>query len=728
MNSLLKALLIIVASIIGVVVLASAAVYLFFDPNDYREEIAAGVKDATGRDLTIEGDLSLSIFPWLAIEVGRTELGNAAGFSDEPFMRFEEASLSVRMLPLILSQETTVGTASIEGLVVNLEVAADGTTNWDDFSAAEQPVGIEIPESDVEPTKVEMDRIEIRNANISYSDAQSGNSYSISNLVLDSDGIGAGEPFDLDAEFDFAVAPGDIAGHVAIRGTTTMTEGAAQISIAGLNVAGELRGVTTQPAEFNFDSREMAIDTVARRMSPGEMDLSVLGVSMSANVEPFSYADSPRPKAALQVAEFSLKELMRKLDIEPPATANASALSRVSFSADAVVREKAIALRSMTLELDDSTMVGTLSLPTTDAGAIRFDLTVDSINLDSYMAPADTGTASRNEESSDDMEIPVDMIRDLRANGSFKIDRAFLSGMEFTNLEVGLRSRNGKLRLNPLAAELYDGTYDGDVRIDASQDIPSISVDEKLQGVNLSSLAKSMFDQDNISGTINGTFALSGAGRNLAAIRQDLDGNISLELVDGAWEGTDVWYELRAARAMFRQEPAPEPSLPARTEFTSVSATGTVTDGIFENDDLLIKLPFLQLTGKGFIDLPAGQVYYGVEARVFDNSELMAGVTEAELADFTKTVVPIRISGALKSPSVRPDIEAVFRQQVEGALEEQKEKLKNLLFDKLLGGEDDRQPSEQPPGEQREEEAEDAEEEDLGEQLKNKLLKDLIGC
>jgi AsmA protein len=727
MNSLVRTLLIIVASIVGLVVLASVAVYLFFDPNDYREEIAVGVKDATGRDLTIEGDLSLSIFPWLAIEVGRTELGNAAGFSDEPFMRFEEASLSVRMLPLILSRETTVGTASIEGLVVNLEVAADGTTNWDDFSSVEEPVGYEIPESDVEPTKVEMDRIEIRNANVSYSDAQSGSSYSISNLELDSDGIGAGEPFDLDTEFDFAVVPGGIDGHVAIRGTTTMTEGAAQVTIAGLNVAGEVRGVTSQPAEFNFDSREMAIDTVASNVSPGEMDLSILGVSMSAKVEPFSYADSPRPKAALQVAEFSLKELMRKLDIEPPATADASALSRVSFGANAVVREKAIALQSMTLELDDSTMVGSLALPTGDAGAIRFDLKVDTINLDGYMAPPDAAAASRVEESSDDMEIPVDMIRDLRANGSFKIDRAFLSGMEFTNLELGVRSRNGKLRLNPLAAELYDGTYNGDVRIDASKDVPSLSVDEKLTGVNLGSLAKSMFDQDNISGTINGTFALSGTGQNLAAIRQDLDGNMSLELVDGAWEGTDVWHQLRSARAMFRQEPAPEPSLPARTEFTSVSATGTVTDGIFENDDLLIELPFLQLTGKGFVDLPAGQVDYAVEARVFDDPELMAGISEAELADFTKTVVPVRISGPLNSPNVRPDIEAVFRQQVEGALEEQKEELKNKLFDKLLGGDDDQQPADQQPRGQSEEEVEDAEEEDLEEQLKNQLLKDLIG-
>jgi AsmA protein len=277
--------------------------------------------------------------------------------------------------------------------------------------------------------------------------------------------------------------------------------------------------------------------------------------------------------------------------------------------------------------------------------------------------------------------------------------------------------------LNPLAAELYDGTYKGDVRIDASQDIPSISVNERLKGVNLAALAKATFDQDNISGTINGKFALSGTGRNLAAIRQDLDGNMSIELIDGAWEGTDVWHQLRTARAMFRQEPAPEPDLPARTEFTSVSATGTVTDGIFENNDLLIKLPFLQLTGNGIVDLPAAQVNYSVEARVFDRPELMAGVSDAELADFAKTVVPVKITGPLASPSVRPDIEAVFRQQVEGAIEEKTEELKNRLFEQLLGGEEKEQAGEIQPKDQ----IEEAEEEDLEEQLIEKLLKDLIG-
>jgi AsmA protein len=726
MNSLIRTLLLIVAGIVGITVLASVALLLFFDPNEYRDDISAAVKDATGRDLTIEGELSLTIFPWLAIEVGRTELGNAEGFGDEPFMRFDAASLSIRLLPLILSQETTVGTASIEGLIVNLQVAADGRTNWDDFATprdtAPATVPVEIPEEDLEAAKVELGNIEVRNANISYSDVQSGTAYSITNLLFDSDGIGPGEPFDLDAEFDFAAQPGDLSGHVTIRGTTTMTEGAAELTIEGLNVSGELRGMTTQPAVFNFDSREMTIDTAAEIMSPGEMDLSVLGVSLSANVEPFSYAGAPQPKAELRVAEFSLKDLMRSLDIEPPATADANALSRVSFNAKAAVTEEAIALESMTLDLDDSTMVGSLSLPLTETGAIRFDLNIGAINLDGYMAPPDAAAASADEELADDFEIPVDVIRELKANGSLKIGRALLSGLEFTNLELGLNSSGGKLRLHPVAAELYDGTYSGDVRIDASQDVPSISVDEKLSGVNLTSLAKSMFDEDNISGTIDGSFALQGAGPNLAAIRQDLDGNMSLEVKDGAWEGTDVWHQLRAARAMFRQEPPPEPVLPARTQFTSISATGMVTDGIFENNDLNVLLPFLRLTGKGFVDLPAGHVDYSVEARVLDKPELMVGVTEGELADFTKTVVPVRISGPLNSPSIRPDIEAVFRQQVEGAIEEQKKELKDRILNRLLGGDEEAAPEE--PGEG---ETEEAEEEDPEEQLKKKLLKDLIG-
>ena len=126
MARLLKVFLIISAVCIGFVVVAVITAFIFFDPNEFKTQIASAVKDETGRDLVIEGDLKLTLFPWLAVDIGHTELGNAEGFRAETFMEFDEAKLSVRLLPLIVSREITVGTAALNGLVVNLEVDRNG--------------------------------------------------------------------------------------------------------------------------------------------------------------------------------------------------------------------------------------------------------------------------------------------------------------------------------------------------------------------------------------------------------------------------------------------------------------------------------------------------------------------------------------------------------------------------------------------------------------------------
>jgi AsmA protein len=730
MARLLKIVLVLLATIAGVVAVAAVALFLFFDPNDFRDKISDGVRAQTGRDLVIQGDLSLTLFPWLAVEVGRTELGNAPGFSGDQFLSFEKASLSVRLMPLIFQQQIKVGTASLDGLAVNLQVASNGTTNWDDLAEGGDAATPDDDEGSGDSTEFDVANISVSNANVTYSDAQSGSSYGISNLSFDTGRIAADVPIDMTAEFDFDSSPGELGGHLAIRGTASMSDGAAQISLSGLNVSGAIRGVVPTATDLNFDSRAINVDTVAQSIDLGEMDLTVLGLSMSADVAPFSYAGTPQPTADLSVATFSLKELMATLDIEPPVTADPDALERVSFSATAAVGESAIALSAMNLELDESAMTGSLSVPLTADGALRFDLGVDTITLDGYMAPADDSAVAADEESGD-IEIPVDLIRTLNANGSFRIQRAFLSGMEFENLELGLNSSGGRLRLHPLAADFYDGSYSGDVRVDASGDVPSVSANENISGVNLASLAAAMFEQENISGTINGGFVLGGSGQSLTAIRSDLDGNMSFELIDGAWEGTDVWHQLRSARAIFRQEPAPEATLPARTEFSNVKVTGVVTDGIFQSDDFLAELPFLQLTGGGMVDLNTTEVDYAMEVRVLDRPEFMAGATQEELADFTETVVPLKITGLLSSPSVRPDIGGIFRGQVDDAIEEKKEELKNQLLNRLIGGAAEPEATEAEPAEEQQdgegaEVPEEEPEEDLEEKLKKELLKKIF--
>lgn len=687
MGRVLKILLIVVAGVVGIVVIAAVALLLFFDPNDFRDDISARVSEATGREFRIEGELGLSIFPWLAVEVGRSTLGNAAGFGDRPFATFEEARLSVQLIPLIFRQEVTVGTASLDSLVLNLEVASDGSNNWDDLAQAEAEDTVAADPGTPGPTPGSLDiaGVRVSNATISYRDAEAGSSYLVNGLTLETGSISTDAPFDIEAEFDFEAEPGALAGRLALSGATTLAGTFDALTLENLNVTGQLAGIVEGMTDFDFGARRIVVDMNAETVTMGEMDLGILGLRLTANVAPFSYAGTPTPQAMIEVQPFSLKDLMSAMGVEPPVTADPSALSRVAFKAEAAVTETAIALRAMRLALDDTTLEGQLSYPLTESGRIEFDLAADSINVDAYMAPADE-TAAAADAGTDDIEIPVDMIRALNARGRVTLQRATLSGMLFENLELGVNSANGNLRLHPVSAELFDGTYSGDVRIDASGSAPTISVNETIEGVSLTPLARSMFDQENLSGTIAGSFQLRGTGQNLAEIRSDLDGTMAFQLADGAWEGTDVWHQLRSARALFRKEPPPERRNPPRTEFSSVIATGTVTKGVFRNEDLLAELPFLQLTGSGNVNLVEADIDYSMQARVLERPELVGGASESELRDFTEAVIPLRITGSLNSPSIRPDIDGMLKAEVRKVVDEKRDELRDRLVNKLLGG------------------------------------------
>ena len=81
MGRLIKLLLVLVAGLAGIVIIAAVALLLFFDPNDFREQISTQVKEQTGRDLVIEGDLSISLFANNIF--GNRYAGGAAGIGKD---------------------------------------------------------------------------------------------------------------------------------------------------------------------------------------------------------------------------------------------------------------------------------------------------------------------------------------------------------------------------------------------------------------------------------------------------------------------------------------------------------------------------------------------------------------------------------------------------------------------------------------------------------------------
>src|ERR1700738_2068095 len=131
-----KYLSIALGAVIAFIALALLAVRLFVDPNDYKPRTAAAVKNATGRELKLEGAIKLSVFPWIALELGPASLGNPPGFSDEPFVSFQHASVRVKLLPL-LSKRLEVGRVAVDGLDLKLLKNAEGKGNWQGFGRGE---------------------------------------------------------------------------------------------------------------------------------------------------------------------------------------------------------------------------------------------------------------------------------------------------------------------------------------------------------------------------------------------------------------------------------------------------------------------------------------------------------------------------------------------------------------------------------------------------------------
>ena len=682
-----KVVLWLVVAVVAVFLVATIAFRLFFDPNDFREEIAAAVKERTGRELVIEGDVDVQVFPWLAIEIGATTLGNAPGFGDEPFLAFDRAKLSVQFLPLVMGGNVSVGTAELEGLRVSLAVNGRDERNWSDFLATEDDgAAVETTTENVAADAAstggtfEIDGLALRNATISYVHEPKGDAYSFTDVNLEIGRIaGSGDEVPVSGGLTFDVQPAGYSGSMELETSVSFDTEAGTVIFGDSSLEATLAGIATEPTRLSFATAGIAVDTVDKVTTLEPIELSILGIDLDATVEPFSYADAITPKAAIKIDAFSPRSLMRLLGVAPPATADPAALSLVIIEANAEMAEDLVRLTGLSIKLDDTSFTGSMTVPFNSNGRFFARLDGDAIDLNRYMEPPAEDAAGADDGAAP-VEIPVDLLRPLNVRGELTLQRVTMGALPLEDVTVTVNARDGKLRIYPISSNLFGGSYNGDISIDTSGSLPVLAVNESVQGVDLGQLALAMFEQENVTGSIAGNFKLTGRGHDMAAIQRSLNGSMSFELLDGTYEGTDIWYELRRARALIKQETPPEPTLPARTKFSKVTASGAVRDGIMRNEDLVAELPFMQLTGSGDVNLPEGTVDYGLRARIYSKPEAMDGATAEEIDDLTKTVIPLTITGSLASPTVRPDVEALLRQKVEDKVKEKiEDKLKDLF-------------------------------------------------
>ena len=122
-----KLLMVLGVLVILIIVAAFAAPMLI--PKDWlREQITAQVKDATGRDLVIGGDLNLQLLPSAVVNLSDVRFSNAAGGSRPDMATLKELRVHVAVLPLLSSQIEVKEFVLVEPDIL-LEVEKNGHAN-----------------------------------------------------------------------------------------------------------------------------------------------------------------------------------------------------------------------------------------------------------------------------------------------------------------------------------------------------------------------------------------------------------------------------------------------------------------------------------------------------------------------------------------------------------------------------------------------------------------------
>jgi uncharacterized protein involved in outer membrane biogenesis len=177
MKRLLKIVLTLLGSLIALVLIAIFLIVFVIDPNHYKVPIVDFVKNATGRTLSIEGDIKLTFYPWLGFNLGKTSLSNAPGFKEPEFATINQTWVQIKLMSLF-DEPVEVGTILLEGAEVTLTRKPKGNNNWEDLVAL---VG---GSEESNTPNLAFEGLDLRQFKIVWDDQQEGTRYVLSDANL----------------------------------------------------------------------------------------------------------------------------------------------------------------------------------------------------------------------------------------------------------------------------------------------------------------------------------------------------------------------------------------------------------------------------------------------------------------------------------------------------------------------------------------------------------------
>jgi len=620
---IIKIAIVATAAILALLLIVVAVIAARFDANRYKTELAALVKDRTGRTLTLEGPLSLSFFPKLAVRAQTIALSGAGGKGE--FARVGELQLSLALLPL-LSQQVVVDRVALSGVSAEVVRFRNGTTSIDDLTgtAATDRKGGK-GDKDSKDSRVSKDRsapsvaldvagVDIAIDGLTWRDERDGGQWKLSAVKLATGRIADD-------------APGKLRLGARIEGVNPPMK-------ADIDLASAYR--------FNFSRQTAALTDLSLKIAGDLPSMKGAKLAVDGQVE----TDWGREKAGgtltVKFDESTLKTQFEVQGFSP---------TMISFDAD----------------------IDKLNVDRYQAAAGGGD------------KGGAASSAGKAETKPAGAEQPLDLegLKALNLKGQLRIGQLSVARLKMEKVQLGLRANGGRVDFNPVAASLYGGTLAGAAGINAQN--YQFTVKQQLSGINIGPLLRDVAEKDLLEGRGKVVVDVQTTGRTTTALKKALSGSASVELADGAVKGINLAESLRKAKAALGSRSAQEQAASKgdKTDFSELTASFAIARGVANNKDLSMKAPFLRLGGAGDLDIGENRMNYLARAAVVNTSAGQGGKDLESLAGLT---VPVRISGPFEALSYRIDIGGMVSDTVKQQVQEKvQERVKDAVQDRLKG-------------------------------------------
>lgn len=670
------------------------------------QQVADQIKQQTGRDIYVDGAKEFSLIPTLAIELEQVRVTNVVGGTARDMLTVQQLRLEMPWR-FLWTRQFELEQFVLSEPVLHLERNRKGEANWHFTKAEAGPADPNAASSTP--------------ANTTPVNTQPMNTKPASEAAL----VAAAQDVASVVEQQAAARGYDVKlgqfkienGQISYQDAQAVSHWAVDVIDLSLQMP-SLQSAAKAQGQLNYMGKplQLAVEITSPAAimadQPATISIDVSNPLVSATLTGQYQVDHPTSKENMptfagkwQSQGSSLRAVQGWLQGSELTSYDASTLGKFSITGDVTATPVRIGINNMQALLDTMELSGNLTLKTGAKPVLLGELKTNLLNVTPYLAAAAAPTATQaaaatsdaapseaaakaSANSVDNAAAPQAVaatwstqVMDLSLLSQFDADIKLQSaGVLLYDIKLGetswhVTNKNAKLKAQLKKFSAYDGTGQGSVDLNAQQTPYKLQSNVSFTGINAQGLLQDALGVDQLLGKGNVSWQLSSKGNSQAELVNNLQGQASTRLTDGAVRGANLAAMVKSVQEALAGNIQgvdfdKDFQKADQTDFSEFSATFAITNGVFSNKDLSLQSPLLRLTGSGSIDLPQQRI------DVLLQPKLVASIEGQGSKKAKKGItIPVRIEGPWSAVKVRPDVSKAAKKKV-------KDKVKKKVTDK----------------------------------------------